>query len=276
MRILVCSQRDLLSCLALNALLPGLEGKPVAVALQKVEPVDVHSGNDLDLMRWFDRNLPLDQWFPSLDQCREPPGELLTFHHLARRHGISFHAIDQINDGDGFELVEAFDPDLILSLRFGLIFKKHVIARPRLGVLNIHPGALPEYAGLYAPMRGMLAGERKLTSTLHMVDHGVDSGPVVDSRDLITDARSLYWHFLQLYRLGVDAFLRLLPDLDEGGLLATRPQDANRRRYFSEPSQRDLEAFQRRGFRLVDRHDHQTLIAGFGNLTSAQAASSAS
>jgi len=277
MRILVCSQRDLLSCVALNMLLPGLAGKTVAVALQKVDHVDFHSGDPLDRLRWFDRNLSVDQLFPTLDQCPDPPGELLTFHHLARRHGIAFHDIDQINDGDGLELVEAFEPDLILSMRFGLIFKKHVIARPPLGVLNIHPGALPEYAGLYAPMRAMLAGEQTLSSTLHVIDHGVDTGPVVGSSDLLVEGdRSLFWHFLQLYRLGADALLRLLPDLDEGGLLATRPQDPSRRQYFSEPTRRDLEAFQRQGFRLVDVHDFQNLMSGFGFFTSAPAPSTAS
>ena len=223
MRILVCSQRDLLSCLALNALLPGLDGNTVSVALQRVDRVDVHSGNPLDEMRWFDRNLPLDELFPTLDQNPEPQGDLLTFQHLASRLGTSFHVIDEINDGDGFELIEAFRPHLILSMRFGLIFKQHVIARPPLGVLNIHPGALPEYAGLYAPMRGDARRRTRLSSTLHVIDGGVDTGPVVGSTDLLIDAdRSMYWHFRQLYRLGAEAFLRLLPDLDESHVLAAR------------------------------------------------------
>ncbi len=103
----------------------------------------------------------------------------------------------------GYALLEAFRPDLVLSLRFDLIFKSRIIRLPRLGILNIHPGTLPRYAGLYAPFRAMLAVEPSVGCTLHVIDDGIDSGPIVGIRHLPVDSgRSMFWHMLHLYPLG--------------------------------------------------------------------------
>ncbi len=147
MRILICSQRDLPACVALNQLILALAGREVAVMLcEDLGP----ARRPLAWLKLFTRELPNEVLFPLLDRCPKAPGQLLTFNHLARAYGVPFHAITQINQGDGYTLVEAFRPDLILSLRFDLIFKSRVIELPRLGILNIHPGVLPRYAGLYA------------------------------------------------------------------------------------------------------------------------------
>lgn len=217
MRILVCAQQDLVTCVALNRLLPGLGGHTAAVVLKRLPPDDAVVGSPLARQRWFERALTLHEVFPALDRLPHPPGELLTFHHLARRYCAPFHVIERINTGDGYRIVQEFRPDLILSLRFGLIFKEPVLALPGLGVLNVHSGALPQYAGLGAPVHTLLDGERKLTSTLHVVDAGIDTGPVVASADLPVDrARSLFWRLPALYVLGVELFLRVMPGLAKG------------------------------------------------------------
>jgi methionyl-tRNA formyltransferase len=191
--------------------------------------------------------------FPLLDRCPEPPGQLLTFNHLARAYGVSFHGITEINQGDGYALLEAFRPDLVLSLRFDLIFKSRVIRLPRYGILNIHPGTLPRHAGLYAPFRAMLAGESSAGCTLHMIDEGIDSGPIVGLRHLPVDpGRSTFWHMLHLYPLGVELFLEALATLEAGKPLDAHAQDRSQREYRSYPSAEDFTAFEAKGLRLVD------------------------
>ena len=46
-------------------------------------------------------------------------------------------------------------------------------------ILNIHPSLLPEFAGLDAPARQWEAGVRVAGATVHFVDEGVDSGPIL-------------------------------------------------------------------------------------------------
>ncbi|HAZ78734.1 MAG TPA: formyl transferase, partial [Porticoccaceae bacterium] len=44
--------------------------------------------------------------------------------------------------------VAATEPDLILSIRFGLILPQTIIDLPKYGVINLHSGLLPVYRGV--------------------------------------------------------------------------------------------------------------------------------
>ena len=49
-------------------------------------------------------------------------------------------------------------------------------------ILNIHPSLLPRFPGLEAQRQALEAGERDSGCTVHFVDEGVDSGPIVLQR----------------------------------------------------------------------------------------------
>ena len=265
MRLLVCAQRDLVVCVVLNHLLPALGEHSVAVALNRPARTITPSGDPLSRQRWFERDLADRVVFEPLDQLPRPQGELMTFSHLSREHGVEFHEVENINGGDGHALVREFRPDLILSVRFDLIFKEPVLSAPPLGILNIHPGALPDHAGLVAPMHTLISGGTSLTSTLHEVDRGIDTGAVIATADLPFDhSRSLFWHLPQLYELGIDQFVRLLPGLARGDRPPAEPQDRTRRQYHGRPTLAELQTFERMGFRFLLESDYEEVVRRFG------------
>ena len=266
MRILVCAQRDLVVCVALNHLLPALGDHTVMVALNRPPPQgDPRPGDPLSRQRWFERDLTDHVVFPPLDDLPQPAGELLTFDHLSRELGVELHHIEHINSGDGYALVREFQPDVILSVRFDLIFKEEVLSIPPLGILNIHAGALPEHAGLAAHMHTLIAGDSFLTSTLHEVDHDIDSGAVIATADLRFDAgHSLFWHLPRLYELGFDLLVQLLPGLARGDRPPAQPQDFTRRRYHGRPSIEEMQTFERMGFRFLLEPDFEEVVRRFG------------
>jgi phosphoribosylglycinamide formyltransferase-1 len=58
-------------------------------------------------------------------------------------------------------------------------------------VINIHPALLPAFAGLHAVEQALDYGVKVFGVTVHFVDEGVDSGPVILQRAVeITDAAS--------------------------------------------------------------------------------------
>lgn len=46
-------------------------------------------------------------------------------------------------------------------------------------ILNIHPSLLPSYPGLHAVKKALQAGARVSGCTVHIVDEGTDTGPIV-------------------------------------------------------------------------------------------------
>lgn len=255
MRLLVCTQPDLPSCIALNELLPNLGGHDTRVLLDCSSAPS--GGTDPSAwLRWLHQELPYDFIFPLIDREECAPGRLCTFSQLSRVYGIRFDEITTINDGDGYAAIEDFRPDLILSMRFGLIFKAPALRQPPLGVLNVHPGTLPRYAGVYSPFYAMLEGESQMGCTLHIMDEGIDSGPIVGIEYLPIDTeRSMFWHMIRLYPLGVKLFLVALERLANTLPLASEAQDRNERKYRSWPTPQDHIAFHAKGFRMIDTAD---------------------
>lgn len=64
-----------------------------------------------------------------------------------------------------------------------LLSARFVAAFPR-RVLNIHPSLLPAFPGLHAQRQALAAGVRVSGCTVHLVDEGLDSGPIVVQRSV--------------------------------------------------------------------------------------------
>ena len=56
------------------------------------------------------------------------------------------------------------------------------VARYRERILNIHPSLLPAFPGLHPQRQALEAGVRVSGCTVHLVDAGLDSGPIVHQR----------------------------------------------------------------------------------------------
>lgn len=72
-----------------------------------------------------------------------------------------------------------FKVDLVCNAGFMRILPPEVI-RPYLGRwMNIHPSLLPAFKGLHAQKRAWEYGARYAGCTVHFVDEGVDTGPII-------------------------------------------------------------------------------------------------
>jgi phosphoribosylglycinamide formyltransferase-1 len=82
-------------------------------------------------------------------------------------------------DGALADAVAAYEPDLVVSAGFMRILGPDFLRRYSLRVINTHPSLLPAFPGAH-PVRDTLAYGAKVTGvTVHIVDAGVDSGPVI-------------------------------------------------------------------------------------------------
>src|SRR5699024_12692432 len=85
-------------------------------------------------------------------------------------------------DGALMRAVAAYEPDLVVSAGFMKILGETFLARFPNRVLNTHPALLPAFPGAHAVTDALDAGVKVTGSTVHLVDSGVDTGPIVAQR----------------------------------------------------------------------------------------------
>ncbi len=77
------------------------------------------------------------------------------------------------------EAIAVFRPDLVVSAGFMRILGGAVLDRWPARVVNTHPALLPAFPGAHAVRDALAFGAKVTGCTLHVVDAGVDTGPVV-------------------------------------------------------------------------------------------------
>jgi methionyl-tRNA formyltransferase len=243
----------LASNFALNLLLPRLAEKHhTRVFLSSKVGGSQALPGELAQLAFFEQGLFNDLLFPALDSG-SPAGTLLSFQQLSRYTSQAINTLNRINSEESLAVLGESETDLILSIRYGGILQEQAIALPRLGVINLHSGLLPDYRGVMATFRAMLNGEQKIGTTLHYIsDPGIDTGDIIATTSLAVEReRSYLWHVLQLYPEACDRLFECVQQLEAGQPLAVHPQPAGGN-YFSFPTIDDLQAFHKRGLKLYD------------------------
>ncbi|MGW5616825.1 phosphoribosylglycinamide formyltransferase [Streptomyces sp. NPDC003877] len=77
------------------------------------------------------------------------------------------------------EAVAAFEPDLVVSAGFMKIVGKEFLARFGGRFVNTHPALLPSFPGAHGVRDALAYGARVTGCTVHFVDDGVDTGPII-------------------------------------------------------------------------------------------------
>ncbi|MDP9436102.1 MAG: phosphoribosylglycinamide formyltransferase [Actinomycetota bacterium] len=120
---------------------------------------------------------------------------------------VPFRQPRQEWDRELADAVAAHAPDLVVCAGFMRILGPEFLARFPQRVLNTHPALLPSFPGAHAVPDALAYGVKVTGVTVHLVDEGVDTGPVV-----------------------AQAAVRVLPD-DDVAALHSRIQDVEQPLY---------------------------------------------
>ncbi len=164
--------------------------------------------------------------------CPMPPWDRLrrirwSYGEQVREHRrLSDPAIRYVSSLDSRECV-----DLLIRLKarfaflvYAPIIRPRLLATPGLMVLNAHGGLLPKYRGMNASVWSRLAGD-PLGATVHIVDEGVDTGPIL--------AQARVHEPKQVEAAQIDLLAEVLLALQRGEHLVPVPQDpAAGRQYY--------------------------------------------
>ena len=76
-------------------------------------------------------------------------------------------------------LIAALRPDLVVSAGFMRIIGPKTVGAFRGKIINTHPAMLPNFPGAHAVRDALAAGATVTGSTVHYVDEGMDTGPII-------------------------------------------------------------------------------------------------
>ncbi|MDF3291101.1 phosphoribosylglycinamide formyltransferase [Streptomyces silvisoli] len=80
------------------------------------------------------------------------------------------------------EAVAGYQPDLVVSAGFMKILGKEFLGRFGGRVINTHPALLPSFPGTHGVRDALAYGAKVTGCTVHFVDDGVDTGPIIAQR----------------------------------------------------------------------------------------------
>ena len=82
------------------------------------------------------------------------------------------------------ENVRYHNPDLVVLAGFMKVLPENFVSALSPNLINMHPSLLPAFPGAHAVRDALAAGANTTGATVHIVDAGVDTGPVLAQREV--------------------------------------------------------------------------------------------
>ncbi len=158
---------------------------------------------------------------PYLQQAlRHREGVFRSMREVGNLYGFPVAMCSDQNSRRAVTRLKRWSPDVAIFTG-GNILRDEVLRVPRLGVLNSHLALLPEIRGMSSPEWSLLCAV-PLGTTIHFMDRGVDTGPVLlrhefegaDDCDLLADLRN------RMIAEGIELVGQAVAALDRGTISA--------------------------------------------------------
>jgi len=107
--------------------------------------------------------------------------------------------------------------ELLITIGYGVLLPKEVLAAPKYGCLNLHFSLLPRWRGAAPVQRAIEAGDPVTGVTVFQLDEGMDTGPIYSKlrfaldEDITSDDL-----FLELGALGPEAVSEAIASIENG------------------------------------------------------------
>jgi folate-dependent phosphoribosylglycinamide formyltransferase PurN len=154
---------------------------------------------------------------PFLANHKQP---LKNLHDVAKLYRFPVATCSDQNSKPAIAQLRRWSPDVVVFAG-GNILRQGVLDLPRLGVINVHLGRLPEIRGMSSPEWSLLRGV-PVGITIHYMDSGIDTGRILLCREFpdTEHCHSLEDLRNQLIAFGVRQLTEVLSSLDRGTISA--------------------------------------------------------
>lgn len=137
--------------------------------------------------------------------------------------------------------IEQYKPDIGVIMTFPYILPAEIISMPAKGFVNFHYGLLPACRGPQPVLWHLLNNDTEAGVTLHQIDAGIDTGPVI-IQEKIPIANNDTYGTLQtkLAYLAAKLAVNFLKILSYGTIIPSAPQDESKAAYYNMPGAKEL------------------------------------
>lgn len=181
---------------------------------------------------------------------RSPNGRLFSVAKVAERYALPVMRTRNINSAEFLADLRSRAPDVVVSIGAPQIFRKEILALPRLGCINVHSALLPKYRGVMPSFWVLANNETETGVTVHFMDEKLDNGDIlVQRRVAIAPEDSQHTLLLKTKAAAAEALLEALTAL-ENGTAQPQPNDASQATYYSFPGPDDVRRFRAAGRRF--------------------------
>lgn len=215
---------------------------------------------------FFQRDLLNKVVYPYLNKCGPLVDEKERFieglnyspQQLAEYYGIKVVEVPDVNDPAFINELVTDEIAGAISIRCYQRFRQPIIdamSKQEAFFWNLHPGQLPSYRGLFSPLYAIAAGEKSFGWTLHQIDQGLDTGPVIDIhwKPIIPGASAinLYFNFGEEGGRMIMEAISMWDHNFERDFRAG-PQNEAQAHYYSYPKNSDYRKWKKKGLQYFD------------------------
>jgi len=181
------------------------------------------------------------------------PKKVYSLSQLSKKYNIPIVRVKEINSAEKVEMIKKHKPDLIIVSFFDHLLKKEIIEIPKYGVINIHPGKLPEYRGLFSSFWQVINNNPGVCATVHWINERFDEGDILKQSCLQQDREdSILSMDYKSLDLGSDLLFDVIEEIECGENRSTKQVDG---RYFSYPSKEDVKIIKDKEIKLFKLRD---------------------
>jgi UDP-4-amino-4-deoxy-L-arabinose formyltransferase/UDP-glucuronic acid dehydrogenase (UDP-4-keto-hexauronic acid decarboxylating) len=151
----------------------------------------------------------------------------------AERLGCPMWPARSVRDPAFADVIRDAGVDILLNVHSLYVIKGEILDAPRIGSFNMHPGPLPECAGLNAVSWALYEGKREHGVTVHWMAPGIDTGAIAYERRMDIEPHDTALTLsAKCVKLGVPLIDQLLKTAStDASAIPAYAQDLTRRNY---------------------------------------------
>ncbi|MCH5296737.1 MAG: methionyl-tRNA formyltransferase [Ruminococcus sp.] len=134
---------------------------------------------------------------------------------------------ETFKDGKALEIINEYNPDVIVVAAYGKMLPKAVLDAPKYGCINIHGSLLPKYRGASPIQQSVLNGDKITGVTAMQMDVGMDTGDILHVKETeISENETSGELFDRLAYLGGELIIETLSLLEQGKITAQKQDES--------------------------------------------------